>query len=172
MTDGLYWEINEDNTFLHVGRAPELLRHLREETTSEVLATGDATVDGEPIEIYDSCGRRMRIAGSSFTPIDDSVPDDDGTQLLRDRIWSALACIQLRVDRSPEEELKGVRVPVVQADLEVVLAALGASEFFKMPSPVSSAVSRVIPSGPGDLPVAVDDNRGTPRHNATHHLGG
>jgi len=146
MAEEQYVAISADDSFLHVGRANDLLPHLDSETLTK-------------IEIYDSRGRLMRIVKSagekpSLAPIDDGEPGPSDKQLLLDRISSALACIQVRVDRSKDPQLKGQRVPVVLSDLKVVLAALSASAFFELP-----------PAGAGEAGV---DTRGTPAHEATH----
>jgi hypothetical protein len=155
--------INADESVLHVGRAHDLLAHLGSEDLAE-------------IEIYDSLGRRlMRIVESgggepSLVPIDEREPGPSDKQLLLDRISSALARIQVRVDRSPEDAPKGQRVPVVQSDLKVVLAALGASAF----SELLAGAGEETEARPrlGGAVVDVEDNRGTPRHNRVIHGSG
>jgi hypothetical protein len=146
--------INADESVLHVGRANDLLAHLDREDLAK-------------IEIYDSLGRQMRIVESgggepSLVPIDEREPGPSAKQFLLDRISSALARIQVRVDRRPEDAPNGQRVPVVQSDLEVVLAALGASAYSELLAGEETE-ARLRPGEDGD------DNRGTPRHNRVVH---
>ena len=151
--------INADESVLHVGRAKDMLAHLDSESVAE-------------FEIYDSLGRRMKIVNSgggepSVVPIDEGEPGSSDKQLLLDRISSALARIQVRVDRHPEDAPKDQRVPVVQSDLKVVLAALGASAFSELLAGAGEARPGV--GGPGE---GGEDNRGTPKHNRLVHGSG
>jgi len=152
------WIINEDDSVFHVGRANDLLAHLSREDLAE-------------FEIYDSLGRRMKPVnsggGEPFVPIDEREPGPSDKQLLLDRISSALARIQVRVDRHPEDAPKDQRVPVVQSDLKVVLAALGASAFSELLAGAGEARPGV--GGPGE---GGEDNRGTPKHNRLVHGSG
>jgi hypothetical protein len=157
--------INAGESVLHVGRADDLLAHLGSEDLAE-------------FEIYDSLGREMRIVESgggerSLVPIDELEPGPSDKQWLVDRITCACARIQLRADRSTDAPPKGERVPVVQADLKVVLAALGASAFFELPlagAGEEPEESRPTPQNvsPGPGP-AVPDNRGSAYHNRVIH---
>jgi hypothetical protein len=149
MADELFFAINVENSVLHLARRNDLLAHLGSE--------------GAEFEIYDSLGRQWKIVESggerSVVPVDEREPGPSDKQLLLDRITCACARIQLRVDRDIDPPPKGERVPVVQAALNVVLAALGASAIFELP-----------PAGPGGQTV-LDDRRG-PYHNRTVHGSG
>jgi hypothetical protein len=152
------WAINEYDSVLHVGCANDLLAHLSGEELKE-------------FEIYDSLGRRMKKVNSgggepSFVLIDEREPGPSDKQLLLDRISSALARIQVRVDRHPEDAPKDQRVPVVQSDLKVVLAALGASAFSELLAGAEETEARPGLGGTGE---GVLDNRGTRKHNCLVH---
>jgi hypothetical protein len=127
--------------FLHVGRADSLPGHLG--------VDGMNLVEGKELEIYNANGQQLAVDTASGER-ELAVPEQlgvvaegpprrvrtdggpmagsDDSQVLLDRITLALAMIQVDVNGRDEDDFKGYRVPIVQASLPVVLAAL-AEEF-------------------------------------------
>jgi hypothetical protein len=111
--------LNAADRALHVGARNDVTAHL------EATPSNADTLNND-LEIFDSAGRRLLLqaANGGVELVEDAGTPAD-PQLVADRTALALAFVQVVLTRNPTANV-GPRLPLVSAELSVMLAALAA----------------------------------------------